>query len=95
MKRDRKGIIESIEARDASWWIAARGGLSGQSIADDEDLRSIVNGGDISVRNTSYPRRYVGYGAIQTVVSADEIIGTDEGCDGPILSAAAVTRLAR
>jgi len=94
VKRE-KGLIENIEAPDGSWWIMACGGRSVATVADDEDLRSIAGRGNISVRNTPYPRRYVGFGAIKSVVSQDEIIGIDEASDGPILSDAAVERLAR
>ena len=90
----QNGQIESIEAEDTSWWIVARGGKPTPLVADKEDLRSIVRGGNARVKNTPYARRYVGYGNICSVVSAAEIIGIDEGSDQPILSEAAVTRLA-
>jgi hypothetical protein len=90
VRYDRQGRIESVEAPDSSWWIVARGGHDFD--IDDEDARSIV--GPVWVTDRPYPRRYVGYGAIQTVVTADEIVGVDEATDDPIISDAAVMRLA-
>lgn len=86
--------IESLEAADASWWVVARGSRQVPLIANDEDMRSIVASGDVRVANTLYARRYVGYGRIAEVVTPAEIIGTDEATDQPIISDAAVQRLA-
>ena len=85
-----RGRVASVESGDGAWWICARGG-EGAGICD-EDARAVS--GPVVLDTTPYPRRYVGYGAICDVVLPGEIVGRDEASDSPILSAAAVERLA-
>lgn len=83
----------SLEAPGSAWWVIRRGtSAGGGGRIDDEDARSIV--GAVRVDQTPYPPRYLGYGRISDVLLDGEVIGTDEVVGAPMLSDAAVWRLA-